>query len=145
METTIVFSMRSLTTLPTRSFRRFRTGLSIVSVMRLHTSLGRAARACAGRVPSGLGGLFLLLEDREQARHLAPPLADLQRIVELLHGIAEAQVEQLLAQLRDAAANLVHRLLAQRSRLHLWHRYSPRPSSCRSTKRVRIGSLDAPS
>src|SRR5262245_9299167 len=97
----------------------------------------RGARPSAARA-------FLLLEHREQARHLAAALADLDRVVQLLHRVAEAQVEQLLAQLRDAMADLVRPHLPDRAGLHAGrHGHSP-PSSRRSTKRVLIGSLDAP-
>src|SRR5262245_20747142 len=127
MDTTTVLSMRSLTTLPVRVFLRLRSVVMAVS--------GRAASA---------GRTLLLLEHREQARHLAAALADLERVVQLLHRVPEAEVEQLLAQLRDAGADLVRAHVADRLGLHAGgHVHSP-PSSLRSIKRVLIGSFEAP-
>src|SRR5437016_2334035 len=138
METTTVLSMRSLTTLPTRSLRRPRVAsfVSIVVIVRLPEIGSSGSRLRAGRA-------FLFPEDREQARHLAPSAADLEGIVELLHRIAEAQVEELLAQLGHAGLDLVHAHVAHARWLRLRHDQLP-PSSWRSTKRVRIGSFEAP-
>src|SRR5499427_1103670 len=108
METTTVFSMRSLTTLPVRIFLRCR---SVVM---------RYTRALAP-------GALLLLQHREQARHLAAALADLERVVQLLHRVPEAQVEQLLAQLRDPGADLVRTHLADRGRLDALGHVTPLP------------------
>src|SRR6516225_9140646 len=127
MDTTQVLSMRSLTTLPVRIFLRLRTVVMVFT--------DRAASAA---------GALLLLQHREQARHLAAALADLERVVQLLHRVPEAEVEQLLAQLRDPGADLVRTHLADGGRLDLLrHGYSP-PNCRRSTKRVLIGSFDAP-
>src|SRR6516164_430674 len=127
MDTTTVLSMRSLTTLPVRNFLRLRT-----VVMACWGTSGLAAR------------VLLLLQHREQARHLAAALADLARVVQLLHRVPEAEVEQLLAQLRDAMADLIRTHLADRTGLDgLRHGHSP-PNCRRSTKRVLIGSFDAP-
>src|SRR5262249_26089424 len=89
-------------------------------------------------------GALLLLQHREQARHLAAALADLERVVQLLHRVPEAEVEQLLAQLDHTGADLVRPHLADRAGLHaVRHGHSP-PSCRRSTKRVLIGSFEAP-
>src|SRR5262252_3307644 len=110
MDTTTVLSMRSLTTLPVRNFLRLRT----------------VAMACSGT--SGLAArVLLLLQHREQARHLAAALADLERVVQLLHCVPEAEVEQLLAQLRDAMADLVRPHLADRGRLDALGHVTPLP------------------
>src|SRR5262245_6066894 len=83
-------------------------------------------------------GALLLLQHREQTRHLAAALADLERVVQLLHRVPEAEVEQLLAQLGHTGADLVRPHLADRSGLHaVRHVHSP-PSCWRSTKRVLI-------
>src|SRR5262249_49810547 len=100
MDTTTVLSMRSLTTLPVRVFRRLRTVVM------------------SSGAPASAGGALLLLEHREQARHFAAALADLERVVQLLHRVPEAEVEQLLTQLADAVQDLVRLLLADRLRLH---------------------------
>src|SRR5262249_19167404 len=116
MDTTHVLSMRSLTTLPVRIFLRLR---SVVMVFTDRAAL--AARA------------LLLLQHREQTRHLAAALADLERVVQLLHRVPEAEVEQLLAQLGHTGADLVRPHLADRSGLHaVRHVHSP-PSCWRST------------
>src|SRR5258708_38784520 len=130
MDTTTVLSMRSLTTLPMRVFLRLRAVVSVVMSF-------RGARASARRA-------LLLLHHREQARHFTAALADLQRVVELLHGVAEADIEQLLAQFGDTSLHLVRGHLAVTARLLTGHDHSP-PSAWRSTKRVLIGSFEAPS
>src|SRR5580765_4237143 len=122
METTTVFSMRSLTTLPTLDFLRLRASVSVV--IRLLTPFECAARHDRPGRDSGISGLrgaLPLVQHGEQPRHFTPALADAQRVVELLHGIPEAQVEHLLAQLGDAAAHLIQRLVAQRRSLHVSH------------------------
>src|SRR5262249_47407836 len=69
---------------------------------------------------------LLLLQHREQTRHLAAALADLERVVQLLHRVPEAQVEQLLAQLGHTGADLIRPHLADRSGLHaVRHVHSP--------------------
>src|SRR6516165_5181627 len=101
MDTTIVLSMRSLTTLPTRTLRRARADSVVEFVIQLLLANGRPGSRLHG------GRAFLLTQDREQPRHLATPGPDLEWVVELLHRIPEAQVEQLLAQLRHTQTNLV--------------------------------------
>src|SRR5882672_10878901 len=129
MDTTTVLSMRSLTTLPGRVFLRLRAAV-VASVM-----------AVAPGLPAGA---LLLLQHREQARHLPAALADLERVVQLLHRVPETEVEQLLAQFPDTGADLVRTHLADCHGLHaVGHAHLP-PSSWRSTKRVLIGSFDAP-
>src|SRR2546427_577853 len=68
----------------------------------------RAITPAGSQATSGLLAL-LLPQHREQARDLAPALADLERIVELLHRVPKTQVEQLFAQLGDPPAGLVRR------------------------------------
>src|SRR5262245_49236558 len=130
METTIVFCIRSLTTRPTRTFLRLR--VVAVSVMRLTPPSGGVVRAHGPgtRAASGLLRLllFLLREHREQPRDLALALADLERVVELLHRVPEAQVEDLLAQLREPVLDLVHRLVPHRPRLHPGAHVTPLPA-----------------
>src|SRR5262245_24802096 len=111
METTTVLSIRSLTTLPTRSFLRLRTVVIPFSVTPRRTG------ACPPLTPN----CFLLAQNRDQARHLAPPFANLERVVELLHRIAEAQVEQLLPQLGDPLLDLVDRHVPHGVRLDVRH------------------------
>src|SRR5262249_47271537 len=64
---------------------------------------------------------FLLAQHRDQARDLAASCPDLERIVELAHGVPEPKVEQLLAQLGQAQPDLVRGHLPHRSRLGLGH------------------------
>src|SRR6266487_500723 len=150
METTTVFSIRSLTTLPTRSFLRLRS--TIIAVMRLLTSFERETRRDDRGAPdaSGLRGRLPFVQHRQQARHLAPALTDAQRIVELLHRVAEAQVEHLLAQLGNPPQDLVGRLIAQRRRLHVSHvtllpvRGVPRTACGSAASRRQASSLRAP-
>src|SRR5215831_14130524 len=110
MDTTQVLSMRSLTTLPVRIFLRLRSVVMVFAV--------RAASAA---------GALLLLQHREQARHLTAALADLERVVQLLHRVPEAEVEQLLAQLRDPGADLVRTHFADGGRLHALRHVTPLP------------------
>src|SRR5436190_14274397 len=118
----MVLSMRSLTTLPTRSLRRARVASvgSIVVIVRLPAS-GLRSRLRRARA-------FLFPEDREQARELASAAADLEGIVELLHRISKAQVEQLLTELRHARVDFLDVHVAQTRGLHLRHDQLP-PSS----------------
>src|SRR6185436_10021413 len=97
MDTTIVLSMRSLTTLPTRIFLRLRAVVSVVSVV-------MSSPGCAASLR---GRALLLLQHREQTRHFPTALADLQRVIQLLHGVAEAEVEQVLTQLGHASVDFV--------------------------------------
>src|SRR5438093_12227793 len=104
MEATIVFAMRSLTTLPTRILRRLRG----VVVIRAIVSLRRRPTGARPHGPSlALRRAFLLLQHGEQSRHLAARLPDLERIVELLHGVPESHLEQLLAQLAHPRVDLL--------------------------------------
>src|SRR5262245_10817101 len=118
MDTTTVLSMRSLTTLPTRTFLRLRSDVAVMLSVLL--SLG-ATRARGSRLGHRRGGLLLLVEDREQPRHPPAALANLERVVELLHGVPEAQVEQLLAKLRHARVDLVDAHVAHGARLDVRH------------------------
>src|SRR6267378_2915449 len=138
MDTTMVLSMRSLTTLPTRTLRRARS-FSVVSVviMRLPANGGPGSCLRGDRA-------FLFAQHGQQPRHLAPPAANLERVVELLHGIAKAQIEQLFPQFGDPGADFLRAHVTHAGRRGHGHDMLP-PSSWRSTKRVRIGSLDAPS
>src|SRR6185436_4071042 len=113
MDTTTVLSMRSLTTLPVRIFLRLRT---VVMACSVRTRL--------------LGAALLLLQHREQTRHLAAALADLERVVQLLHRVAKAEVEQLLAQLRDAGADLIRAHVPDRLGLHAGRHVTPLPARC---------------
>src|SRR5580765_1488164 len=70
-------------------------------------------------------GAFLLLQHREQARHLAAALADLERVVQLLHRVPEAQVEQLLTELGDTRLDFVRGHLAEPARLVTGHDHCP--------------------
>src|SRR5882762_9009563 len=130
MDTTTVLSMRSLTTLPMRAFLRLRSVVSVVSVVCIPICLLRTAPPEAARPGSGLRrrGSLLLVQHGQQPGHLAPALADLERVVELLHGVAEPQVEQLLTQLGDPRLDLVHAHLAYRGRLHVRHGVTPLPA-----------------
>src|SRR6187399_3340225 len=122
MDTTIVLSMRSLTTLPTRIFLRLRAVFSVVAVVSVVMS-------SPGRAASLRGRALLLLQHREKTRHFPTALADLQRVVQLLHGVTEAEVEQVLAQLGDASVDLVRVHFPVSGRLHVGH-VSSLPARC---------------
>src|SRR5882762_6896586 len=110
MDTTTVLFMRSLTTLPVRVFRRLR---AVVSASVMASVMG-----VSGSRTASAAGTLLLLQHREQARHLPAALADLERVVQLLHRVPETEVEQLLAQFPDTGADLVRTHLADCNGLH---------------------------
>src|SRR6185503_4647120 len=112
MDTTQVLSMRSLTTLPTRIFLRLR---SVVAVISTESSPSRGAAWWATPAASGLRRRLslLLLQHGQHPCHFTPALADLERVVQLLHRVAEPQVEQLLAQLGDPRPEFVDAHLTQ--------------------------------
>src|SRR5216117_1203931 len=118
METTMVLSIRSLTTRPIRVFLRLRVVVAVAVVIRLHSSFERRGRE--GR-DSRLLLAILLGEHGQEPGDLAPSPSDLERVVELLHRVVEAQVEQLLAQLADPQLQLLRALLPNRRHLHSRH------------------------
>src|SRR5215212_1443389 len=127
---------------------RFSTATTTVFCILFETTtptFSRLLSFCAfcSSIGAFLRGALTLIEKRFDLRDLAADLAHLHRDFHLAGGALEAELEQLLAQVALAVAQLELALVAQAFESLRAGHYSPTSVCDRVTKRVLIGSLCA--